>query len=145
MRRLMPILALAAFLPTPVVAAEPLIVTLDKAELLRLSTDAADVIIGNPAYVDATIQDPRVLTLFGKRPGETNIIILNSSKKVVLNTAVVVRPESGRHVKVISPMKGAQGAAESNYSCAGRCSPTVLGEQAKDLAPVGEFASEAGR
>jgi len=145
MRRLMPLLALGAFLSTPVAAADPLIVTLDKAELLRLNADAADVIIGNPAYVDATIQDPRVLTLFGKRAGETNLIILNADRKVVLNRAVVVRPERGRHVKVISPMKGVQGAAESTYSCTDGCSPTTLGEEAKELAPAGDAVAPEPR
>lgn len=140
MRRLVWFIAVITVTAGSAIAAEPLVVTWDKARLLRLSQDAAQIIIGNPAYVDATIESPRVLTLFGKRPGETNIIILDADNKTILERAVVVHPEAGRRVSVLSPLKGATGVAEAKYSCPDRCTPAETGQEAGALAPVSEAA-----
>ncbi|MBW7850090.1 MAG: pilus assembly protein N-terminal domain-containing protein [Rhodospirillales bacterium] len=144
MRRLLSLIAVTVVIAGAAVAAEPLVVTWDKAHLLRLSKDAAQVIIGNPAYVDATIESPRVLTLFGKQPGETNIIVLDSRNRTILERAVVVHPESGRRVSVISPRKGTTGVAEVKYSCPGGCTPTEMGQAHGTLAPVSEPAPSNG-
>ncbi len=52
-------------------------VTIDEARLIRLDADAAQIIVGNPAIADATVQSARLLVITGKSYGATNIIALD--------------------------------------------------------------------
>ncbi len=120
----------AALIAAPAIAvAQPVVVTQDRATIVRLQQDADNVIIGNPAYFDVTIEEPRVLVLFGKELGQTNMIILDSSRKEILSTAVVVLPDRrNTSVHVYSPVRGGIGAAETTYTCGGRnCAQTKTG------------------
>lgn len=121
---------MAALIAAPVIAmAQPVVVTQDRATILRLKQDAHNVIIGNPAYFDVTIEEPRLLVLFGKELGQTNMIILDSSRKEIMSTAVVVLPDRrGTSVHVYTPLRGGIGTAETTYTCGGRsCAQTKTG------------------
>ena len=54
------------------------IVIVDQAKIFRVSRPAATIIIGNPAIVDATVEDDQTLVLTGRAFGVTNLIVLDS-------------------------------------------------------------------
>lgn len=104
--------------------AEPnvLQISLHKATIIKLSGRANNVIIGNPGIADVTVENPTTLTLFGRGPGETNILVLDSAQKQILSAAVVVSPDKDRQVSVLSPSTGKNsGMIEILYACADRC------------------------
>lgn len=127
MRRFLLGLAVAAA-ATAQAAAEPVVVGQDRASILRLSRDADNVIIGNTAYFDVTVEDPRMLILFGREPGQSNLIVLDAGKKEILSVPVVVVPPQDTNVRVLSALRGGAGAAESVYACSrGQCVQTKVG------------------
>lgn len=122
-------LALLIATAVPAFAADPIVVEQDRARILQLSQDADNIIIGNPAYFEMTVEDPRTLILFGRTPGQTNMIVLDKEKKEILSASVVVLPGSEASVRVFTPLKGGTGVTETMYSCSGRnCAQTTAGQ-----------------
>ncbi len=119
MRALLTLLSLLC-LAVPALAGEPLRVTWQKADVLRLNADAKHVIVADPNIVDVTVQSPRLLFLFGKKAGETNITILDAKLNPILVAPVIVTPEQARHVSVLGVTKKG-GPFETSYSCLDRC------------------------
>lgn len=111
-----------AGLPDRIEAAEPYLLDWNKAEVLRLSEDARHIVVATPQIVDVTVESPRVIVLFGKRPGETSVSILDKAYRELFAATVVVTLPNDRHVSVISVARGRQsGMVETTYSCADRC------------------------
>jgi hypothetical protein len=119
MRALLALLSLLC-LAVPALAGEPLRVTWQKADVLRLNADAKHVIVADPNIVDVTVQSPRLLFLFGKKVGESNITILDAKLNPILVAPVIVTPEQARHVSVMGVAKKG-GTFETSYSCLDRC------------------------
>ena len=83
--------ALAGSVPAgPALAADaPISVTIDRAKVMRISRPADVVIIGNPAIADATIQDSQTLIITGRSYGTTNLIVLDSTGKALVEFSEV--------------------------------------------------------
>ena len=97
----------------------PIQVTANKAAILRLAGQAQNVIIGDPRVADVTVETRSMLILFGRAPGETNLIVLDAQNREIVSAPVVVTAEKDRHVSVIAAAKS--GPTEVVYSCAERC------------------------
>lgn len=95
--------------------AESLTVPVDKTRLIRLDSDANIVLIGNPNIADVAIENPRLLFLVGREPGETNLIILDEGGSEILSQPIVVIPTVDRHVTLY------RATGESTLSCDPRC------------------------
>ena len=107
---------------TAAVAADvsPLVVVFDKAQVVHLAAPARRVIVANPAIADVSVEEPTLLYVFGKAPGETSITVLGADNRELLSRSVVVTTEPDRMVTVYRP--GAEGPVGSHYSCvANRC------------------------
>lgn len=96
-------------------AAEILEITLNKGRLIRLSRNANVVLVAEPSIADAVIQSPRLIFILGKKPGETNLFILDNDGREILQTELIVRPNPLRHVTVH------RSSAEATLSCDPRC------------------------
>ena len=123
-------------------AAEPLQVVTNKATIVRLAGRAQNVIIGDPRVVDVTVENRSMLILFGRSPGETNLIVLDSQNREILSVPVVVAEETNRHVTVTSSAKS--GLKEVVYNCAPRCvRSTLKGTLAATKGGTGSVAEAA--
>ena len=96
-------------------AAETVDVTVDKGTLLRLDTNAKVVLVAEPGIADAVIESPRLIFILGRRPGETNLYILDSAGREIMNVDIIVRPDKPGHVSVHRSTR------EATLSCAPRC------------------------
>ena len=96
-------------------AAEAVDVTVDMGTLLRLETNAKVVLVAEPGITDAVIESPRLIFILGRRPGETNLFVLDSAGREIMNVDVVVHPDKPRHVSVHRSTR------EATLSCAPRC------------------------
>lgn len=100
-------------------AGEPVIVTIDRAKVLRISRPADTIIIGNPAIADATIQDQRTLVLTGRSFGVTNIVILDTDGEPIVDETIVVQGHETNTVRIY------RRAVRETLACSPVCEPTL--------------------
>ncbi|WP_262269898.1 pilus assembly protein N-terminal domain-containing protein [Microvirga yunnanensis] len=93
-------------------------VVLDLAKILKLNEPARTIVIGNPAVLDATINDERTLVLTGKTLGTTNMIVLDGDGDEVTN--LMINVVQGSHIVTVH-----RGNQKETYNCIGACRPTV--------------------
>jgi len=125
-----------AFCIAPAAYAETISVGVDEARVMRLPQGAATIVIGNPLIADATLQPGGILVLTGKGYGTTNLLALDRTGRVVMNTSVQVAPPKSADVVVV--YKGVQ---RESYSCTPECaqritlgdSPTYFDETQKQI------------
>jgi hypothetical protein len=102
----------------PTALAGALAVQLDSASVVRLKKDAATVIVGNPNIAEVSVESPTLIFVFGIRPGETSLTIMDKDGETLLATPVVVTPPAVRAVTVD------RNVVEFTYTCDPRCAQT---------------------
>lgn len=95
------------------------IVTVDRAKVFKVSRPASTIIVGNPAIVDATIEDDQTLILTGRSFGVTNLIILDHNGDAVVDKTVVVRGHETNTVRIY------RRDSRETLACAPVCEPTL--------------------
>jgi Flp pilus assembly secretin CpaC len=107
-------------------AAEPLLVTLDQAKVVRLPEKVATIVIGNPLIADVTVQSNGMMIVTGKGYGVTNLMALDRGGGVLLEHEVQVQgPKEG----VVIVYRGAE---RESYSCVPNCEQRItLGDTQK--------------
>ena len=108
-----------AILGTTAAHAEDLIVKYDQSQLLRLPRPASEIIIGNPAIADVSVQAGNLLVVTGKTFGITNIIALDAERNVIQDQRILVRRDE---VKVVNLQRGTQ---RQSYNCTPQCNPSI--------------------
>lgn len=112
------------------------VVTIDEARLVRLDTDAAQLIIGNPAIADVTAQDARLLVVTGKSFGTTNLIALDREGREIVSVRLSVREGQQRQVTLY------RGTARQSYHCAPDCQRTLsIGDDKTQFEQLAESVS----
>lgn len=116
----------AALCTMPARAADDLIVKYDQSQLLRLPRPASEIIIGNPAIADISVQSGNLLVITGKSFGITNIIALDADRNVIQDQRVLVKRDEG---KVVNLQRGTD---RQSYNCTPQCNPSiVIGDEQK--------------
>jgi hypothetical protein len=116
------IIAMAATsLPATVLAGAVLVVdvAIDEARLVRLKTDAAAIIVGNPAIADVEAQGSRLLVVTGKSYGSTNVIALDASGREIYSARLGVKEGDARLVRIY------KGTLRQSLHCAPGCQRTL--------------------
>lgn len=80
---------------------EALLVPNGSAVSVRLDRPARQVIIGNPAVADVTVQSPRLITVFGKSASATTLTVLGDGGKTLMDVPVVVGAGSDTGLGVV--------------------------------------------
>lgn len=109
-------------------AAESIEVSLGGALPVPLRQAAHQVVIGNPAIADVTVQSARNLTLFGKYPGGTTLMVLDAGGNLILDAVVVVTAGSSEAVTVRygTSKTWVPGGTSAVVECGrDRCSPAM--------------------
>jgi hypothetical protein len=96
--------------------ADTVTVSVDEARIMKLPDNVATIVIGNPLIADATLQSGGVLVLTGKGFGSTNMLALNRSGKIILDTTVQVTGPTSADMVVVY-----KGVERESYSCAPEC------------------------
>ncbi|EJW10943.1 putative secretin RcpA/CpaC, associated with Flp pilus assembly [Rhodovulum sp. PH10] len=95
-------------------AADPLVVVLDQARLLRLPENVATIVVGNPLIADVSVQTGGMMVITGKGYGLTNLVALDRAGKVLMDEAVQV--EGPPDAVVVY-----RGVNRESYSCTPFC------------------------
>jgi hypothetical protein len=108
-----------ASLAAPALADDVIQVTWRKAQIMSFGSGVGGIVIGDPSVVDVTVEANGQIVVFGKTPGETNLIVTGSDNTVLFNAPVVVMPEDNRQVSIINA--GAGTISERSWTCLTRC------------------------
>jgi Flp pilus assembly secretin CpaC len=111
------IVLLAIASPAP--AAEPIIVELDQARIMKLPDRATTVVIGNPLIADISLQHNGIGVITGKGYGATNIIAVDRAGTVLMEKTIEVTGPSDSIVVVY------RGVNRETYSCTPECSRRI--------------------
>lgn len=111
------LIALCIGWPFAAAAGGPVLVdaAMDEAKLVRLDADAAQIIVGNPAIADVSVQNTRLLVVTGKSYGTTNLIVLDRQGREILNARLGVREADRRQVTLY------KGTTRQSLHCAPDC------------------------
>ena len=112
-------------------------VVIDEARLIRLNSDAAQLIVGNPAIADVTAQSSRILVVTGKSYGATNLIVLDAAGQEILNARLGVSEGKTQQVTVY------RGMARHSLHCAPDCQRTLtLGDDKTQFEQLAESVAK---
>ncbi len=75
---------------------------LDKSVVVRLPVAARDVLVGNPAVVDAVARTPYTVYLFAKKIGQTNIFFFDEQGRQVMSLDIGVSRDSAALKNIIN-------------------------------------------
>jgi pilus assembly protein CpaC len=111
MRRVIVGLAILFVLTAPAQADElvgvsttPIALEASKGELVRLSRAAATVFVAEPDVADVQVKSPRLVYVFGKKPGETTLYAVDENEHVLMSRNVVVSHNLTRLKESIAEM-----------------------------------------
>jgi Flp pilus assembly secretin CpaC len=99
--------------------AEQLWLTMDQVRPFELQKPAGQIVVGNPAIADVTVQDKTRIFLFGKAPGLTNIFIFDEEGNPIDNLIIRVRATADNMLTMH------RGAARTTYNCTNQCDATI--------------------
>jgi len=101
-------------------------ITVDQAQIAKLPSNTATIIIGNPTIADVTsLKNGAGMVVTGKGYGQTNLIALDAQGNLIDEKEIHVEPT--RRVLVVQ-----RGNSRESYSCDPVCMPSaVLGDDTK--------------
>lgn len=65
-------------------------VELNEGKLVRMDSPAASVFVANPEIADVAVKSPRLVYVFGKRPGETTLYAVDEDENVLVSSSLSV-------------------------------------------------------
>lgn len=68
----------------------PVELEINEGQLVRLQRGASSVFIANPDIADIQVKSPKIVYIFGKKPGETTLFAVDDNGNILLNTKVHV-------------------------------------------------------
>ena len=126
----------SVFIPLGAAHAEKLVVTTDKAKIIKLPNQTKTVIVGNPIVADVTIGKDGLVILTGKSFGTTNLIALDGTG-AILNESTIQVQQANENLVIVQ-----RGLDRETYSCTPSCMPSVaLGDEQKYFTDTGAASS----
>ena len=123
---------------------ERITLSLDKAAIVELNTDARDVLVSNPSIVDAVVRSPRRIFLMAQKIGQTNAFFFDGHGHQLLSIDIrVERDVTDLSNMLKSDMPGAKikvAALNDNVVLTGTVENAGQSKRAEDLA--GRFVGD---
>lgn len=94
----------------------PITVPMNQVKRLSFAGLAASVSPGNPAIADVNVVDERTILVVGKKPGITNLIVLDRAGRTLFSDRIIVSDGDQSNTVTVS-----RGGAVSNYACSPYC------------------------
>lgn len=103
----------------PASAKDPISVTMDRAKVMRISSPAETVIVGNPGIADALIHDRQTLIITGRMVGVTNLVILDRQGQPIADEIISVEKIQQNLVTV------QKGSKRESFFCTPHCASMI--------------------
>jgi pilus assembly protein CpaC len=116
----------------------------DQGVLVRLERPVNSVFVADPGIADVQVKSPRLVYVFGKKPGETTMFAVDSDDQVVMSERLVVQHNLGALERALADLAPAQPievrAIGDAILLSGRLPSPAAAENARRLAA--RFAGE---
>jgi Flp pilus assembly secretin CpaC len=100
-------------------------VLLDQAKIIKLPDRTVTLVVGNPLIADVSVQAGRTLVLTGKSYGVTNLVALDKTGQILMDSSVEVQGPGGNIVVMY------RGIERETYTCTPNCERRItLGDAA---------------
>ena len=94
-------------------------VTLNKTHIMRLNSPAGATVVGNPEIADISVHSDNTLLVFGRGPGTTDILVLDTLGNTLVHTDInVIQPVNRNGVRLMMPNQN-----NRSYFCNPFCDP----------------------
>src|SRR5437763_6037541 len=122
--------AAAALLLTPAITAGAedgfLVVGLGRISVVHAKQSIATVAVGDPEIADVAIEGDRSVMVFGKKSGQTDLVLMNEAHQAIVSSHILVGAMSGTDVIIIR-RPGKDGMTAEPWYCAPNCQPFPTG------------------
>ncbi len=119
-------------------ASEELVLGLNKAAIIELPSDAVDVLVSNPAIVDAIVRTPRRIYILGLSVGQTNAFFFAENGRQILNLEIRVERDTVSLAELLRrhlpDARIKVEAINDNIVLSGTVPSAAMSEQAKEIA-----------
>lgn len=97
--------------------------------VVRATQAIATVAVGDPAVADVAVEGDRSVMVFGKRPGQTDLVLMGHNNRQIMRSRIVVGTMGGEDTVVVRRPKS-DGMDEEAWFCAPNCArvPGVAGK-----------------
>jgi pilus assembly protein CpaC len=83
---------------------DPIVLSVDRSENITLSEPADSVFIASPDIADVQVISPTVITVYGRKPGETSLVASKKDGTILLKRKIVVDTDLGKLQNVLGTM-----------------------------------------
>ena len=105
---LLSLLLAFAFIMSPITGVraeeEPLVLSIDHSENIKLQEPADTVFIASPDIADVQVVAPTVITIYGRKQGETSVTASKKDGTILLKRRIVVDQDLGKLQNVLGSM-----------------------------------------
>lgn len=101
-------------------AADVISLGLGRVTLVHTSQSIGTVAVGDPAIADVALEGNRAVMVFGKKAGETELVLMSHSHKPILKSRIIVNTAGGADTIVVR-RPGSSGMDEEAWFCATSC------------------------
>lgn len=105
-------------------AGSPLSVTVDRSQLMELTSDPSTIIVGNPSIADVSLNG-RQLFIHGRSAGETNLLVFDQGGGKIADFDLSVGQDGSNSVVVFTGSTNA-GTSRFSYVCAPTCERSMM-------------------
>ena len=136
-----PLVTAAEAVPATILGGR-VVVHVDQAKILKLPERTATLVIGNPLIADAVVQPGGVVVITAKSYGATNLVALDRTGAILLDSRIQVVTTADRVVVVY------RGVDRETYSCMPNCQRRITVGDAPayfdaNLAQISTFGAQA--
>jgi len=115
----------------------PLKLTSNKNAIIKLSQDAASVIVNNPVHASVMLDSPRLLIIIPHAPGTTSFTVLNTLGNVIMQKNIIVSNVQPKYIRIrrICAASSTGCQANSYFYCPDGCYGVTTVSQGDGKAP----------
>ena len=115
-----PLLCLAALAAGPAPAADFISIGIGQVSVVHASQSIGTVAVGDPKIADVAIEGDAAVVVFGKKPGQTDLVLMSHNHRLILRQRIVVGTAGGPDTVVVR-RPGETGISDEGWFCAPNC------------------------
>jgi Flp pilus assembly secretin CpaC len=108
-----------------------LAVGLGRISVVHARQSIATVAVGDPEIADVAIEGDRSVMVFGKKSGQTDLVLMNDAHQPIVSSHILVGPGGGGTDMIIVRRSGKEGISTEPWYCAPGCQPFTSGATQK--------------
>lgn len=98
--------------------------TQDKSEMIKLTQEAASVVVGNPNHISVMLDTPDTLIVVPRKAGASHFSVIGKDGNILMQRHVIVGAPKENYVRIRRSCNAKSGAGcqkTSTYYCPGTC------------------------